>query len=385
MNVLRKRCIITMVTVLFCSTGIMVAVERMNQLNKIFHHKGDLQDAAPQLELGNLVFYFARAPKIDIIPASRADDLERRIFFFPYTQVKSGDVEKMISALNGSLGSTYSVRIEIVNKPIEGVRLVVSYNPAEVDMSYDTFDSISMQKGIVFRFYNKEILEQLRNKGRPILRTAARTPTHAVVIDCGHGGADAGAIGCGNVSEKDITLQVGSLLAQLLRMQGVEVFLTRQVDCTVPLDQRTLMANAKNADLFISIHANASAKKHIHGIETYCITSSLFAQQFSTLSPPDSHLVSQWLHDRYQKSNLLAQQVHHSLLDTVRMYNKTVVDRRTKHAISQVLLGTTMPATLVEIGFLSHEREAALLARPFYQHGIARGICNGVMAYLRNS
>ena len=67
------------------------------------------------------------------------------------------------------------------------------------------------------------------------------------------------------------------------------------------------------------------------------------AQQFSTLSPPDSHIVSQWLHDRYQKSNLLAQQVHHSLLDTVRMYNKTVVDRRTKHAISQVLLGTTMP------------------------------------------
>lgn len=373
------------VAVLFCSTQMMGATVRVNQLNKIFHHKGDAKDVS-QLELGKLVFYFAHAPKLDIIPVSRAADRERRIFFFPYTNVKADKVEKMIDALNSLSGSQYNIRIETVDKPVKGVRLTLSYDPAKIGMSYDTFDSISRQKGIVFHFYNKEILEQLRTKGKPILRTAARTPTHAVVIDCGHGGIDAGTMSGNGICEKNVTLQVGAKLAELLRTQGVRVFLTRQTDATVALDQRTSMANTSNADAFISIHANASLQKHTNGIETYCIVPSLLTQRFSTLGSSDNQLVRQWHHDTYQESNVLAQKVHDSLLSGARGYNNSVRDLHVKHAIPQVLLGTTtMPATLVEIGFLSHEQEAALLSRSLYQHVIARGICNGVMAFLQSS
>ncbi|PJF37593.1 MAG: hypothetical protein CUN55_21280, partial [Phototrophicales bacterium] len=102
------------------------------------------------------------------------------------------------------------------------------------------FESIGLQKGVVFRLYNKAILERLRGQiSQPILRTSWHDTQPRVVIDCGHGGRDCGAIGVGGLQEKNICLAIGSELASLLENHGWDVILTRRTDNMVLLDQRT--------------------------------------------------------------------------------------------------------------------------------------------------
>ena len=94
-------------------------------------------------------------------------------------------------------------------------------------------------------------------------------PVRTVVIDPGHGGRDPGAIGLGGLREKDVNLRLSLILAKKLRAEGFDVVLTRKRDRDLDLEQRTVIAESRNADLFISIHANASRRKATQGIETY--------------------------------------------------------------------------------------------------------------------
>ena len=102
------------------------------------------------------------------------------------------------------------------------------------------------------------------------------------MIDCGHGGSDAGTVGCNAVTEKEITLAVGRELAQLLEKNDIRVVLTRSDDSTVALDDRTSYANRINADLFVSLHANNAASNRVQGVETYYFDNALLTQCFSS-------------------------------------------------------------------------------------------------------
>jgi O-acetyl-ADP-ribose deacetylase len=177
--------------------------------------------------------------------------------------------------------------------------------------------------------------------------------------------------------EKVINFQVGSKVALFLKNAGYEVFLTRDNDSFVALDERTTQANKKKVDLFLSIHANAGSP-HASGIETYWLDSKLLKNCNSIRNDTVQKLVVM----KDTLSSLCAQCVHNAAIDAAKkIYN--VNDRKVKTSVAQVLLGTDVmiPAALIEIGFLSNQKETKLLMDKAYQSTIAQGIANGIITY----
>jgi|SRR5579872_4245997 len=357
---------------LVCTSGALADTPSGgNEIKRIFHHKAFGAHPA-SLELGNLVLYFDREPAIQSLTKQQTAQEEKRVLFLPAIKVGDGEMRSLINGVNQSKGP-YTLDIKEVSKPSPGLLITIVFNPSKIGMSFEKFESIGLQKGIVFRFYNKELLDKIELSSKPILQTAYRS---SVVIDCGHGGTDIGAIGCNRVYEKDICLPVGIEVARALEAKGVTAHLARTTDQTMLLDVRTTFANERNADLFVSIHANTSPNKTASGIETFFVTPDLFCSIES-----DKKLCS-CLERKYEKSRKLAHCVHSALIDTLRI-NYPVKDRSVRTAASNVLIGTVMPSVLVEIGFLSHEKEAELLAQASYQKQVAQGIAHGILDYLK--
>ncbi len=222
-----------------------------------------------------------------------------------------------------------------------------------------------------------------------------------VVIDPGHGGADPGAIGPTGLKEKDVVLDVAMRVGKILEGEyGVEVFYTRSKDVFIPLDERTDFANSKNADLFISIHANASRKRHTKGIETYVLnwTNDKEAIRVAARENAISFKKMQKLQDELQvilldlarnnkrdESIRLAHHVQNSLAGVLKDDYREVEDLGVKQALFYVLVGAEMPSVLVEISFISNPIEEKRLSTSGYRHKIAEAISRGVGAYIKQS
>lgn len=358
-----------------------------NALKDAFLHQGPKIENS--LELGKLVLYFSDRADFTLLPLTEAPSIHKsqKSYFFPQTKVVGSEVLKTIDRISRVRTAWYSVQIAVVQKPIEGVRVTITYDPEKIEVSDQFFDSIQLNKALEVIFYNKELKRRLITGAQaPLLRRAANEKKkYGVIVDCGHGGKDTGAIGYGQLQEKEVTLSVGLRLAQLLERQGITVFLTRDHDTSVPIDIRTSFANsvADEADLLVSIHANMAKNEAARGVETFCLERSLF---FPLADEPDkkfAQCVSRLLDDRYMNSKLLAQQVQNNVLSCTQKKNGATCDRQVKQAVAQILLGTQLPAALVEVGFLSNKHEALLLRTKSYQQALANGICNGILAYLR--
>lgn len=355
----------------------LLAKNSMNELTKVYHHRISDEQETKHIDLGKIVFYFTQDPIINPWPSSDNNHQQSKIFFFPVTTT-SKQVSAMLKEINQHPSPFYSVHFEQVTKPLPGIKCTVTFDPDRTGFVYETFDSIGLQKGLVFRFYNKKLIEQLNNKHMMVLRTASLEKP-AVIIDCGHGGSDDGTVGFFNIKEKDVTRSVGLQVAHQLQREGYPVFLTRTADESVELDERTTFANScTQAALMISIHANSAPNSNSRGIETFCLTDTLFKPYTSVR---DGQL-SMYLHTLNQQSALLAHAVHDNVLSSVKK-KQDAVDRKVKHSVSQVLIGSIMPTALIEIGFLSNKDEALLLRDQSYQKLIAQGICNGICAYLQ--
>lgn len=181
-----------------------------------------------------------------------------------------------------------------------------------------------------------------------------------ICLDPGHGGRDPGAIGVSGTSEKEVNLAMALKLAEVLRAAGLRVMLTRDSDCYVELSERANMANEAQASLFVSIHNNASGTSNsgASGTETYYRGTE-----------------EQW----DEESKKLAQAIQRNLVTVLGSK-----DRGAKtHWVSLVVLAeTTMPAALVEVGFMDNAEEEAKLRDPKYQQAAAQGIAQGIMEYL---
>ena len=175
-----------------------------------------------------------------------------------------------------------------------------------------------------------------------------------IVLDPGHGGRDPGAIGIGGTREKDVVLDVSRQVAQHLRSKGVHVVLTREGDVTVDLPPRARLANRSRSDAFVSIHANAISMRRpeVNGLETF------YFQSF--------------------QGKKLASSIHNSILRTVSRKNRGVREAR-----FYVIRRTNMPASLVELGFLTGRLDAADLADPAHRRQLALAIAVGILNYLR--
>ncbi|MGK7901206.1 MAG: N-acetylmuramoyl-L-alanine amidase [Hormoscilla sp.] len=175
-----------------------------------------------------------------------------------------------------------------------------------------------------------------------------------VVVDPGHGGRDPGAIGIGGLQEKQIVLDISRQVATILQRQGIQALLTRYDDREIDLQPRVDFAERVNASLFVSIHANAISlsRPDVNGLETYY----------------------------YDTGGRLARTIHENILRRT-----GIPDRRLRRARFYVLRKTSMPAVLVETGFVTGADDAVRLRNPAYRRRMAEAIAEGILQYVRQN
>lgn len=365
----------------FLPSGLLA--EKPNVLKKAYFHQGAHQGihtkSHAHIELGNVVFYFEQKPRIESsVVQKRGETLH--MLFLPNVTV-SNELNRALETIrNQTENHPFSMRFAVKESPTrKGLEITMVYPTDKVGVKYDHFNSIGLQKGITLQLYNKELIHQINQLGKHIITTASLSPR--IFIDCGHGGADCGAVSH-SIREKDVSLEIGLGIANTLRENGLLVSLSREKDEFVPLDGRTTLANNAGADLFVSIHANSAANSLASGVETFFLNADLLQEGDCFLKNifERKHTKDQQA-QKCAKSNRLAVHVHDALLKTVRSEH-AVIDRKVKSAVSQVLLGAQMPSILVEVGFITHPQEAQLLSEKRYQEKVASGIAIGIMQYL---
>jgi len=235
-----------------------------------------------------------------------------------------------------------------------------------------------------------------KNKRRIPATKGTTQPTvgiRKIVLDPGHGGKDPGAIGVGAIAEKDIVLSVAKKLARKLRKEmGVQVVLTRNDDRFVPLEDRTALANAEDADLFISLHTNASHNSDARGLETYYLDNTndeaamrLAARENGTSrrSVSDLQFILSDLTQnvKLEDSITLAHRLHGSLVSGMGRRLGEVKDLGVKKALFYVLVGARMPSVLVEMFFITNKAEGGAMAQAKYQDAIVDALYEGIQKY----
>lgn len=213
-----------------------------------------------------------------------------------------------------------------------------------------------------------------------------------IVIDAGHGGHDPGAQGHG-VSEADLVLDVALRLEKLLaKVPGVEVLLTRRTDVFIPLQERTVIANREGADLFLSIHANASNTPSAQGIETYflnfasnrsaaAVAARENATSGQTMGELQDVVKAIAANNKRDESRDFATYVQRELMNSLKKTDKTARNLGVKQAPFVVLVGAAMPSILAEISFITNPQEAKLLKQNSYRQRIAQALFEGVRRY----
>ena len=228
----------------------------------------------------------------------------------------------------------------------------------------------------------------------PLIPLISSKKTKIIVIDPGHGGKDSGGIGMEKRKEKTAVLEIAKKVKYYLQKEGYKVFLTRDGDYFISLQNRTHFANYKKASLFISIHCNI-APKHVtspHGIETYFLSptrskkairvAKIENKEIKGLNYLDQSVILNFLNkNRIIASNKFGIDIQGQILHSLRKYYKNIKDGGVRPAPFWVLVGTQMPAILIETGFLTNTMEEKRLFNVLYQARLAKGIANGVRAY----
>lgn len=217
-----------------------------------------------------------------------------------------------------------------------------------------------------------------------------------IVIDPGHGGPRPGTIGKSGLQEKEVNLGVALALRKLLREKaGLDAILTRESDVDVTLEDRTVIANQKRADLFVSIHSNAHRDRKRGGVETFFLNVSpdpsvveLAAAENATstknIGEMKSILQKIVQNSKVQESRELAEMIQRNLVKALSQDLPSIKSLGVKGGPFWVLIGGEMPSVLVEISHLSNAREEAKLRTKKYQELAAQGIYDGIVEYIRS-
>jgi N-acetylmuramoyl-L-alanine amidase len=218
-----------------------------------------------------------------------------------------------------------------------------------------------------------------------------------IIIDPGHGGKDPGAMAFG-LKEKDIVLSVAKKLQPKLAEEiGCEVILTRNDDSFVSLEERTAIANTKNADLFVSLHINAHPSNKVRGLETYYLNLTTNAEAMRVAARENATSTHQMsdLQDilsdimknsKINESSRLAQQVHNAILtSSIDKGHDNIKNLGVKQAPFYVLIGAQMPAILIEIAFISNESDVKNLTTPVFIDRLTKDIADGIRAYISDT
>ncbi|MBI2876509.1 MAG: N-acetylmuramoyl-L-alanine amidase [Candidatus Tectomicrobia bacterium] len=227
-----------------------------------------------------------------------------------------------------------------------------------------------------------------KENGKPLSREIRK-----VVLDPGHGGKDPGARGPLGLAEKEITLDIALRLKRLLQAEtSWQVVLTREEDLYLPLEARTAIANREQADLFISLHVNASLRPQLKGIETYFLNPSTRVQAINLaarenqVSPERINDLQLILRDlrlssKLDESSHLAHSIQAALIEHLNKDYPDVTDLGVRQAPFYVLMGASMPNVLVETSFLTNAQEWERLQSEDYREAIARALLQGIERY----
>ena len=227
-------------------------------------------------------------------------------------------------------------------------------------------------------------------------------PVKCVVIDPGHGGHDTGTVSSGGMKEKDLVLDVARRLRGYIKRNypDVEVILTRDADRFIALEERTAIANSRRADLFISIHANASPSKAASGVETFFVSpdraksqdlQAANSENAKSVSDPAADkpqpvVASVTVGNRVAESRELARYIQAGLVRGIGSASpRTAANRGVKHAPFAVLMGAAMPSVLAEVSFMSNPRDEALLQTSAFRERIAASLFAGFNSYLKKN
>lgn len=231
------------------------------------------------------------------------------------------------------------------------------------------------------------------SKGDRSLTRALGLKIGTFVIDAGHGGHDTGTIGPSGLTEKELVLDVAQRLGAIIEERlGGEVVYTRSDDTFVPLETRTAIANQKQADLFVSIHANSSRDSSARGIETYYLNFTS-AQDALAVAARENAVSEKSIHElqdlvkkitlseKVEESREFASEVQGSLYTTMSRGNTGLRNRGVKKAPFVVLIGANMPSILAEISFVSNPTDEKLLRKSDYRQKVAEALYRGVQRY----
>ena len=235
---------------------------------------------------------------------------------------------------------------------------------------------IAESRGMLYisrRDFRKSIAPVLypQNSGKP--------PTlFTIVLDAGHGGKDNGTQNTRlGVKEKSVALDIVVRLSTILKSNGYKILLTRKTDKFVELSDRAEYANKSRANLFVSVHCNAASSKSVSGVETFAVTPQWMPSTASSRQTKSDNIKVPG-NDSDNWSQLLSYYIQRSIRAATGS-----PDRGVKRARFAVLKSTKMPATLIEVGFLSNTSECRRLATSSYRQKIAEAIASGIMTYHR--
>lgn len=220
-----------------------------------------------------------------------------------------------------------------------------------------------------------------------------------IVIDPGHGGQDPGAIGKGNVLEKNVVLNTSKELKRQLEATGLyRVKLTRDTDKYIKLHRRVYMAREWGADLFISVHADSVEKGDAQGVSIYTLSNVASDAQTAKLAARENQadLIAgvDLSHEDKEVANILIDLAMRDTMNQSKFLANTMVThmgarglrllkRPHRYAGFAVLKAPDIPSVLIEIGFMSNAREAAMLQTPEYQRKVAASITDGINGYFK--
>jgi N-acetylmuramoyl-L-alanine amidase len=283
-----------------------------------------------------------------------------------------------------------SVNLKISNK--ENTKITYSLAPKEliINILSNQSNNISTNKVL------QEPPSTLPSSISSSIEKSSKTKNKVIVLDAGHGGDDVGAVGQNSRYEKVINLNVTKYLASILKQRGYTVYLTRADDHFIQVKERTVLANNKNADLFMSIHTNAvPAEKasEIDGIETFFLSPARSERakgvaalenksDIREMSASSKDVFLESLNrPRITASHKFAIDVQSGILQAARSKYKDINDSGVKEGPFWVLVGAQMPSILVELGYITHPTEGKRLYDKDYQQALANGIANGVDSY----
>ena len=363
----------------------------------------DIQNSIRSIETNNnkiIVKFNKNYSKDDITQISRKNgsnyeytfDIDGKYKYIPSTRLNIDNIDNISVNDNKS-----SVSIVVSNKtnpkitytiaPRELVINIISNSTAMSNDKKKIEDNIKADKNIPMAL-PPSISAQITN--------APKSRNKTIVLDAGHGGDDVGAVGPNKRYEKVINLNVTKYLAAILKQRGYNVYLTRNSDFFIKVMDRTVLANEKNADLFMSIHTNAvplEKANEIEGIETFFLSPARNerAKRVAALenksdiremsnSSKDAFLES-LNRPRITASHKFAIDVQAGILQSTRSKYKDITDSGVREGPFWVLVGAQMPSILVELGYISHPIEGKRLYDKDYQQLLANGIANGVDSY----